>query len=52
MSLKSVPSDVREFLDGYPRNGDDAGLSANLEFYQNMLRCRPDNLLIDELHER
>ncbi|KAH9949872.1 opioid growth factor receptor conserved region-domain-containing protein [Amylocystis lapponica] len=51
-SANSIPNDVREFLEGYPQNRDDATLSANLEFYQNALRCRPDNLLIEELHEK
>ncbi|RDB17997.1 Opioid growth factor receptor-like protein 1 [Hypsizygus marmoreus] len=47
----SIPRDVREFLDGYPNNEDDASSSANLGFYSNKLRCRPDNRLIDEIHE-
>ncbi|GBE84417.1 hypothetical protein SCP_0603960 [Sparassis crispa] len=48
----SIPRDVREFLEGYPENDDDASMSANLRFYSNKLRCRPDNLFIDEIHDR
>ncbi|PCH40588.1 hypothetical protein WOLCODRAFT_24194 [Wolfiporia cocos MD-104 SS10] len=48
----SIPRDVREFLDDYPNLSDDPSSSDNLRFYSNELRCRPDNLLIDELHER
>ncbi|KDQ62508.1 hypothetical protein JAAARDRAFT_170933 [Jaapia argillacea MUCL 33604] len=48
----SIPRDVHEFLDGYPSQGDDPTSSANLAFYSNKRRCQPDNLLIDEIHER
>ncbi|KIY45642.1 hypothetical protein FISHEDRAFT_49021 [Fistulina hepatica ATCC 64428] len=48
----SIPRDVQEFLEGYPDNEDDPSLNANLKFYSNTARCRPDNLLINELHER
>jgi hypothetical protein len=48
----SIPRDVQEFLDRYPRNGDDRRLSANLGFYSNYLRCRPDDLLVEEIHEQ
>ncbi|KAJ7600846.1 opioid growth factor receptor conserved region-domain-containing protein [Mycena floridula] len=41
----SLPRDVQEFLDGRVK-------SANIEFYRNSRRCQPDNLLIDELHDR
>ncbi|KAF9019215.1 hypothetical protein BDZ89DRAFT_1044061 [Hymenopellis radicata] len=37
---------------GYPDNDDDKSLSANLLFYQNKQRCRPDNLTIDVLHDK
>ena len=47
-----LPRDIREFLEGYPGLPDDPRLNANLEFYSNRRRCRPDNLLIDELHEQ
>lgn len=47
-----IPRDVREFLDGYPDNEDDGTLSANLEFYRNERRCKPDNCLIDEIHDK
>lgn len=47
-----IPRDVREFLDGYPDNTDDRSLSDNLLFYSNELRCRPDNLYIDDLHKQ
>lgn len=48
----SVPPDVKEFLDGYPAVDDDPSLAANLSFYRNQTPCRPDNLRIDEIHER
>ncbi|KAI0916913.1 hypothetical protein AcW2_007178 [Taiwanofungus camphoratus] len=48
----STPRDIRDFLDGYPNSTDRPLLKANLLFYQNKLRCRPDNLLIDEIHEQ
>lgn len=47
-----IPRDVREFIDDYPGIGDDANASENLGFYSNTLRCRPDNQLIDEIHEQ
>ncbi|KAJ8496544.1 hypothetical protein ONZ45_g12405 [Pleurotus djamor] len=48
----SVPRDVQEFLDGYPGARDDPSQNANLKFYENTKRCIPDNLLIDEIHEK
>ncbi|KAI9059276.1 hypothetical protein FKP32DRAFT_1658208 [Trametes sanguinea] len=48
----SLPQDIREFLEGYPDVPDDPRLNANYEFYSNKRRCRPDNLLIDDLHEQ
>ena len=48
----SLPRDVKEFLDGYPNNHNDDTQSANLEFYSNRRRCRPDNLLIEEIHDK
>lgn len=51
-STMSLPGDVREFLEGYPRIPDEPSLNANLEFYKNVRRCKPDNLLIDTLHEQ
>ena len=48
----SLPKDIKDFLEGYPRLPDDPKLNANFEFYSNKLRCRPDNLLIDELHRQ
>ncbi|KAJ7288186.1 opioid growth factor receptor conserved region-domain-containing protein [Mycena rebaudengoi] len=48
----SVPRDVQEFLDGYPNNGNILKLSENLEFYSNTLRCRPDDLLVEEIHKQ
>ncbi|KAI0755220.1 opioid growth factor receptor conserved region-domain-containing protein [Daedaleopsis nitida] len=52
MTTASLPGDVREFLEGYPRIDDEPDLNANLEFYKNTRRCQPDDLLIDQLHER
>ncbi|KAF5360298.1 hypothetical protein D9758_009164 [Tetrapyrgos nigripes] len=50
--MSSIPRDVQEFLDEYPDGSDNKSLKANLEFYSNKRRCRPDNLLIDEIHEQ
>ncbi|KAJ7069677.1 opioid growth factor receptor conserved region-domain-containing protein [Mycena amicta] len=47
-----IPSDVLEFLRGYPRAGDNPQLSANVEFYKNTHRCQPDSLFIEEIHEQ
>jgi len=49
--MSAIPRDVLEFLNDYPTIGDGSS-SANLEFYSNRRRCRPDNLLIEEIHER
>jgi hypothetical protein len=46
----SIPHDVQEFLDGYPDVEDDPTSSANLEFYSNTIRSRPDNCTIEEIH--
>ncbi|KAJ6559061.1 opioid growth factor receptor conserved region-domain-containing protein [Mycena vulgaris] len=51
-SAMSIPRDVQEFLDAYPRNGDNRRLSANLGFYSNSLRCQPDDLLVEEIHKQ
>ncbi|EPS97072.1 hypothetical protein FOMPIDRAFT_1032136 [Fomitopsis schrenkii] len=48
----AIPRDVREFLDDYPDNTDNRSRSDNLLFYSNKLRCRPDNLHIDDLHKQ
>ncbi|KAG5735999.1 Opioid growth factor receptor-like protein 1 [Termitomyces sp. T112] len=48
----SIPRDIREFLENYPDNVDDPEASANFEFYSNVRRCRPDNRLIDEIHQQ
>ncbi|KDR82797.1 hypothetical protein GALMADRAFT_238346 [Galerina marginata CBS 339.88] len=48
----SVPRDVQEFLDEYPGVKDDPSSKANLEFYSNNRRSRPDNRTIDEIHEK
>ena len=48
----SLPRDIREFLDQYPNVPDDDSMKSNLQFYSNKERCRPDNLLIDDLHEQ
>ncbi|KAG6841992.1 hypothetical protein C0991_004483 [Blastosporella zonata] len=47
----SIPRDVSEFLENYPDNDDDPSACENYEFYSNERRCRPDNRLIDEIHE-
>ncbi|KAL0581154.1 hypothetical protein V5O48_000844 [Marasmius crinis-equi] len=48
----TLPRDIQEFLDQYPGGTNDKSRSANLKFYANERPCRPDNLLIDELHEQ
>jgi hypothetical protein len=48
----SIPHDVQDFLEDYPGQDDDPRQSDNLHFYQNTLRCRPDALVIDELHDK
>ncbi|KAF5360833.1 hypothetical protein D9756_004717 [Leucocoprinus leucothites] len=48
----SIPQDIREFINEYPGVNDDPDASENLAFYSNNLRCRPDNVLIDEIHEQ
>jgi hypothetical protein len=48
----SIPRDVQEFLDLYNDNPNDSNANSNIEFYRNHLRCRPDRLLIDEIHEQ
>ncbi|KAJ4481997.1 opioid growth factor receptor conserved region-domain-containing protein [Lentinula aciculospora] len=50
--MQNLPTDIQEFLDSYPDGSDDESLSDNLEFYSNRLRCRPDNLLVEQIHER
>lgn len=52
MVQSNIPRDVLEFINGYSGSEDDRSLSANLLFYQNKGRCRPDNLTIDELHDK
>ncbi|KAJ7095760.1 opioid growth factor receptor conserved region-domain-containing protein [Mycena belliarum] len=48
----SIPRDVQDFLASYPHTPSDPALSANLRFYTNAARCRPDNLLIEEIHDQ
>ncbi|PPQ76388.1 hypothetical protein CVT26_015377 [Gymnopilus dilepis] len=47
-----IPRDIQEFLDNYPDVIDDPSYTANLEFYSNNLRCRPDNRTIEEIHDK
>jgi len=47
-----LPRDIQQFLHQYPDVEDDTTLSANLDFYSNKRRCQPDNLLIDQIHQR
>ncbi|KAF5367827.1 hypothetical protein D9757_010339 [Collybiopsis confluens] len=49
--MQDLPLDIQEFLDQYPEARDDHTQSKNVEFYSNRLRCRPDNLLIEEIHK-
>lgn len=48
----SLPQDIRAFLAHYQGRDDDSGASNNLLFYQNQLRCQPDNLLISEILQK
>ena len=50
----SLPADIRDFLNDYPNNNDsgEGDEKPNFEFYSNTLKCQPDNLLIDRIHER
>ena len=48
----TVPSDVQLFLDRYGDQEDDPDAEDNLMFYRNLLACRPDGLLIKEVHEQ
>ncbi|KAJ3970703.1 opioid growth factor receptor conserved region-domain-containing protein [Lentinula raphanica] len=50
--MNNLPADIQEFLENYPDGTDDKSLTANLEFYSNRLRCRPDKLLVDQIHEQ
>ncbi|KAG2364441.1 opioid growth factor receptor conserved region-domain-containing protein [Suillus spraguei] len=47
----SLPRDIRAFLSHYHGQTDDPQASDNLLFYQNRLRCQPDDLLISEIHQ-
>lgn len=47
-----IPRDVRDFIEGYPNLKGEPGHSENLAFYSNAQPCRPDNQLIDEIHEQ
>ncbi|KAG1820701.1 hypothetical protein EV424DRAFT_1402010 [Suillus variegatus] len=47
----SLPRDIRAFLSHYHGQTDDSQASDNLLFYQNRLRCQPDDLLISEIHQ-
>ncbi|CAG8623386.1 5252_t:CDS:2, partial [Acaulospora colombiana] len=51
-TIMSIPRDVQEFLDQYPKNTDTPSYRKNLEFYSNQRRCQPDDLLIEELLEQ
>lgn len=52
MATRLIPRDVQDFLNDYPGQEDERSMKSNLAFYRNELRCRPDNLLIDEIHEQ
>lgn len=47
----NIPDDVRSFLEGYPGASNKTSLDANLRFYKNEGRCRPDNLLVEQLQD-
>ncbi|KAJ7784428.1 opioid growth factor receptor conserved region-domain-containing protein [Mycena metata] len=47
-----IPHDVQEFLDGYPHGGNNPKATSNLGFYSNTEKCRPDEMLVEEIHEQ
>ncbi|TCD70882.1 hypothetical protein EIP91_001190 [Steccherinum ochraceum] len=54
---KRINADIQRFLDDdyadpSERDHVHSGGSANLQFYSNTRRCRPDNLLIDDIHQQ
>ena len=49
----TLPRDIRAFLEDYPNNeGDRKSATANLEFYLDKRRCKPDGMLVSEIHEK
>ncbi|CEL62492.1 hypothetical protein RSOLAG1IB_04848 [Rhizoctonia solani AG-1 IB] len=51
--FSSIPYDVQDFLDGYLNEALNARAGKqNLGFYSNKLKCRPDELLVEELLEK
>jgi hypothetical protein len=50
--MAQLPRDILQFLQGYPDDEDDSTEARNLQFYKNQRRCQPDELLVDEIHER
>lgn len=50
--MSQLPRDILQFLQRYPDVEDDPTDQRNLQFYKNQTRCQPDELLIDEIHER
>jgi len=51
MTTARLPRDIQDFLSGYPAQDDnDPKLTANVDFYSNRIKCRPDNMTIDQLH--
>lgn len=47
-----LPNDIQLFLARYNDREDNPGAQDNLQFYANLVPCRPDGLLIDEIHQR
>lgn len=52
LSTVTLPADVRLFLEEYRNQEDHLDAKDNLKFYSNELACRPDGLLIEEIHEQ
>jgi hypothetical protein len=51
-SIPPRPSDVREFLAGYPSFRPNPSNNKNLEFYSGQGKAQPDGLKVDELLDR
>jgi hypothetical protein len=49
--MSTLPADIRTFLAEYPEAKDHTSQRANIEFYENKKKCRPDKKLISEIHD-
>jgi hypothetical protein len=51
-STLSLPQDIQLFLDCYSNEENLPDANDNLRFYSNTLPCRPDELLIEDIHKQ